>query len=68
MQENNPYYIPRNHLVEEALTKAANNRDFNLLNELVLVLKSPYVKHANASHFQNPPSDGDRGYQTFCGT
>lgn len=68
MQENNPNYIPRNHLVEEALTKAANNRDFTLLNELVLVLKSPYVKHVNASHFQDPPSDGDRGYQTFCGT
>ena len=68
MRATNPLYIPRNHLVEEALSSAADKRDFLLFHELVQIMKTPYEEHENSSQFQLPPSEGDAGYQTFCGT
>lgn len=68
MRKNNPLVIPRNHLVEEALDKAANEGDYSFYKAFMNVLKSPYKKGKNLLNYQNPPEDGDIGYQTFCGT
>ena len=67
MRSINPTVIPRNHKVEEAL-KAANENNFELFNDLLKVLKSPYNSKANISEFQKPPPYTDKKYQTFCGT
>jgi uncharacterized protein YdiU (UPF0061 family) len=64
----NPKFIPRNHLVEEALHQAANFNDYSLFNRLLEVLQSPYDTHGGLNDFQKPPSNGDEGYNTFCGT
>ena len=64
----NPKFIPRNHLVEEALHQAANFNDYSLFNRLLEVLQSPYDTHDGLNDFQKPPSNGDEGYNTFCGT
>lgn len=68
MKENNPFVIPRNHLVEEALNNATLG-NFNLFNKFIEVLKEPYsFKEENSSFTAPPPVDFDKNYQTFCGT
>lgn len=68
MQTSNPSFIPRNHLVEQALHEAANLNDYSLFNQLLEVLQSPYEAHEGQGEFQSPPKDGDERYQTYCGT
>ncbi|WP_373524506.1 YdiU family protein [Aquiflexum sp.] len=68
MAQYNPYFIPRNHLVEEALDNASLNNDYQLFKELDQLLKTPYNPDSTKLHFQSPPPNGDAGYRTFCGT
>jgi uncharacterized protein YdiU (UPF0061 family) len=67
MRSTNPLIIPRNHNVEEAL-KAASKNDFQLFNELLEVLKTPYKFKHNISKFLEPAPVSNEKYQTFCGT
>lgn len=66
MQRNNPAIIPRNYLVEEALTLATEVHDFSKVATLLEVLNLPYDE-AN-SRFRQPPEPGQTNYKTFCGT
>ena len=66
MRKNNPLVIPRNHMVEEALTLAEEG-NLELLNNFLDVLKDPYNEHQNISNFQSL-SDSNKKYETFCGT
>ncbi len=68
MQENNPAFIPRNHLVEEALD-AATNGNFNVIEKLLVVLSRPYQYQEKLSHFTiPPPTVFENEYATYCGT
>jgi uncharacterized protein YdiU (UPF0061 family) len=69
MHSANPKVIPRNHLVEEALSAAVDNGNMSVLNDFLSVLSSPYadLKHP-AKYFQAPTLAYDQQYQTFCGT
>ncbi|MET0475751.1 MAG: protein adenylyltransferase SelO [Mycobacterium sp.] len=63
----NPVYIPRNHLVEEALS-AATAGDLDPLGPLLGAVTSPYQVQPGMERFAEP-APGDFGpYQTFCGT
>ena len=42
MRAANPAFIPRNHLVEEAISAAVNNGDFSPFESLLTVLSTPY--------------------------
>jgi serine/tyrosine/threonine adenylyltransferase len=67
MDRTNPVYIPRNHLVEEALT-AATADDLAPLQRLLEVLGSPYAERPGLERYA-APAPGDAGpYRTFCGT
>ena len=68
MKQHNPAFIPRNHLVEQALDDVCLKKDATLFNDLLITGKSPYQAQANYKHLQTPPPDGDKGYKTFCGT
>lgn len=68
MQQHNPEFIPRNHLVEKALDNACHQQNFTLFNEMLNSGKTPYKKQADYQHLQTPPPHGDEGYKTFCGT
>ncbi len=68
MQQHNPAFIPRNHLVEQALEAAAANENYQAFHKLQYVLSKPYDRTDKPSSYQNPPPQGDAGYQTFCGT
>jgi uncharacterized protein YdiU (UPF0061 family) len=68
MDRVNPAYVPRNHLVEEALA-AATNDDLEPFERLLDVLAEPYDVRPGLERFAEPAPDSfGRGYQTFCGT
>lgn len=68
MQQSNPAVIPRNHLVEEALEAAVARHDFSVIEELLRVLSQPYAATATANKYCDPPPEGSKPYQTYCGT
>ena len=64
----NPIYIPRNHLVDEALV-AAEAGNMVPFDELLAVLADPFVERDGLERYARPaPEDFDRSFQTFCGT
>ena len=64
----NPVYIPRNHLVEEALT-AATDGDLDPLHRLLEAVTDPYRARPGLERYATPaPEDFGRTYRTFCGT
>jgi len=64
----NPVYIPRNHLVEEAINAAEKNQDFEPFNKLVDILASPFEYHPANARYATPPRPEQVVIQTFCGT
>ncbi|MBB3752118.1 uncharacterized protein YdiU (UPF0061 family) [Mycolicibacterium sp. BK634] len=68
MQRVNPVYIPRNHLVEEALT-AASAGDMEPFDRLVRVVSAPFDERPGFERYADPaPDDFGKCFQTFCGT
>jgi uncharacterized protein YdiU (UPF0061 family) len=67
MDRSNPVYIPRNHLVEEALT-AATAGDLNPLQQLLTAVSAPYNERAGLERYASPAPDDFGDYRTFCGT
>ncbi len=68
MDRVNPAYIPRNHLVEEALD-AATTGDLTHLEELLEVLGSPFAERPDRERYAEPaPQDFGATFRTFCGT
>ena len=68
MESVNPIYIPRNHLVEEALAAAEIDADIKPLERLLEVLRKPYEKKAGAERYEIGPADDAGPYVTYCGT
>ncbi|WNG94746.1 YdiU family protein [Mycobacterium sp. ITM-2016-00318] len=68
MDRVNPVYIPRNHLVEEALA-AATAGDLEPLEKLLAAVTSPYEPRPGFERYAEPaPEEFGGCYQTFCGT
>ncbi len=64
----NPVYIPRNHLVEEAISAAEKNQDFEPFNKLVDILANPFEFNSANARYAIPPRPEQVVRQTFCGT
>ena len=65
----NPIYIPRNHLVEEALAAATDEGDLTLFARLFEVVTHPYAERECWETYAQPASrDFTARYKTFCGT
>jgi serine/tyrosine/threonine adenylyltransferase len=67
MDRVNPIYIPRNHLVEEALA-AGTDGDLAPFEQLLEVLARPFEERPGLERYAAPAVGGSAGYQTFCGT
>ena len=68
MMSCNPILIPRNYLVEEALSEAETDGKFDKFNELNEIISSPYqLKKVNIKYLETP-SKTNIPYKTFCGT
>jgi serine/tyrosine/threonine adenylyltransferase len=67
MDRVNPVYIPRNHLVEEALG-AATEGDGRLLGRLLEAVTTPFDERPGLERYAAPAPDDSGAYRTFCGT
>ena len=67
MDRVNPAYVPRNHLVEEALV-AATGDDLVPLERLLDVLAAPYDVRPGLERYAEPAPESFGAYTTFCGT
>ncbi|MFE4228867.1 YdiU family protein [Arthrobacter sp. NPDC056886] len=67
MDQVNPVYIPRNHLVEEALA-AATGGNMGLLERLMDAVTSPFDERPGLEHYAAAAPESFGPYRTFCGT
>ncbi|HEY9413872.1 MAG TPA: YdiU family protein [Pseudonocardia sp.] len=67
MDRVNPVYIPRNHLVEEALT-AATAGDMAPFNRVLDVVQHPFEERPGLEVYARPAPAGQAPHVTFCGT
>ncbi len=69
MRRVNPIYIPRNHLVEEALSAASDAGDLGPFDRLLEAIIQPWDERSAWSVYATPaPSEFTACYRTFCGT
>ncbi|BCJ53480.1 UPF0061 protein [Actinoplanes sp. NBRC 14428] len=67
MDRVNPLYIPRNHLVEEALG-AATDGDLAPVGRLVEAVTEPWAERPGFERYAAPAPQDFGVYRTFCGT
>ena len=67
MDRVNPLYIPRNHLVEEALA-AATDGDLDPLELLLDAVATPYDERPGLERYAAQAPKDFGAYRTFCGT
>jgi uncharacterized protein YdiU (UPF0061 family) len=63
----NPAVIPRNHLVEQALTSATHG-DMEPFTALLAAVKDPFGPQEGRKAYLHPAPAGTGPYVTFCGT
>ena len=68
MQKANPLFIPRNHLVEAAITAAVEQQDLHPFEDLLSVILRPYEDRPGMQPYSTPASPEQRVIATFCGT
>lgn len=68
MRMANPAFIPRNHMVEKALSAAVNGQDYQPFEELLEVVSHPYQDRADLERYATPARPEECVQQTFCGT
>ncbi|MDH0344294.1 protein adenylyltransferase SelO [Chromobacterium haemolyticum] len=69
LRQANPLYIPRNHLVEEALAAASDHGDMGPTLALLDALRQPFNERAGLERYTLPAApEVAQGYRTFCGT
>ncbi len=69
MRRVNPWVIPRNHRVEEALSAASRNDDLAVFDDLLAALRMPFDESPVAARYAEPaPPETTAAYRTFCGT
>ncbi|WP_261624898.1 protein adenylyltransferase SelO [Nesterenkonia marinintestina] len=67
MRRCNPIYIPRNHLVEEALD-AGEAGDMEPFTRLLEAVTDPYTERPGLERYALPAPESFGPYRTFCGT
>ena len=67
MDATNPVYVPRNHLVEEALD-AATAGDLDPLHRLLDAVTRPFQERPGLERYAAPAPQDFGAYRTFCGT
>jgi len=69
MRRVNPFVIPRNHRVEEALAAASEETDLAPFERLLAALRRPFDESPELAPYAEPaPADVTACYRTFCGT
>jgi serine/tyrosine/threonine adenylyltransferase len=68
IEAHNPVYIPRNHLVEAAISAAVEEGDYRPFHALRAVLEAPYTERAGLERYAAGPEPHEVVTATFCGT
>ena len=69
MRRVNPWIIPRNHRVEEALAAASEGDDLGPFERLLDAVRRPFEERADNARYAEPAAaEVTAGYRTFCGT
>ena len=68
MNQRNPIYIPRNHIVENVLQEASKERNLVPFEEFLALLRQPYSEVDGKVFFASPPPEGTPLCVTYCGT
>lgn len=68
MRTANPRFIPRNHLVEEALTAATERQDLEPFENLLEAVSHPFDDRPDWERYATPARPEERVLSTFCGT
>ncbi|MEK9499597.1 protein adenylyltransferase SelO [Gaopeijia maritima] len=68
MNRFNPLYVPRNHVVEEALQTAERELDLGPVKRLLAVLADPFTRQEGAEDLEHPAPVDAAPFVTFCGT
>ena len=69
MHRVNPWVVPRNHRVEEALNAASADADMAPFERLLAALLHPFEERPEFARYAEPAaSEVTAAYQTFCGT
>ncbi|MEJ7930562.1 YdiU family protein [Ramlibacter sp. AN1015] len=69
MRRANPWIIPRNHRVEEALQAASAEGDLQPFERLLAAVCEPFDEQPRYARYAEPaPLAVTAAYQTFCGT
>ena len=69
MRRMNPFVIPRNHRVEEALSAASGRGDLGPFERLLAALRRPFDEDGETAPYGEPaPREVTACYRTFCGT
>lgn len=63
-RKTNPTIIPRTHNIEQVI-KAATAGDFAPFHAMLAAVQTPFVDN---DAYNQPPQDGEKVLQTFCGT
>ena len=67
MKQANPALIPRNHLIEKAISEGVAG-EFSLFNELIRAWATPFADHSMSGRLALPPTPDEIVSRTFCGT
>ncbi|GAA3329288.1 protein adenylyltransferase SelO [Paeniglutamicibacter sulfureus] len=67
MDRTNPVYIPRNHLVEEALAAAVEG-DLEPFSKLLAAVTAPFEERPGFDRYAAAAPEDFGPYRTFCGT
>ena len=69
IRRTNPFVIPRNHLVEEALAAASDEGDLTKMASMLAAVRRPFDESPAQERFASPaPVEVTACYKTFCGT
>jgi serine/tyrosine/threonine adenylyltransferase len=69
MRRTNPWLIPRNQRVEEALDAASDRGDLAPFRQLLDALRHPYDERPEHARYAEPASGAFMAeFRTFCGT
>jgi len=67
MARTNPVYIPRNHLVQEALD-AATTGDLDPFEQILAVVRNPFTARDGLQRYEEPAPAQSPPFVTYCGT
>ncbi|MGI9525343.1 MAG: protein adenylyltransferase SelO [Hyphomicrobiaceae bacterium] len=67
LNQANPLFVPRNHLIEEAIV-AAQRDNLKTFEDLIAVLSRPFDDQPDNQRYAQPPLPEEVVHRTFCGT